>query len=191
MRNDLATASDLVWPAAVPPEVAVRTVARRLQPGVDLTARLYHHPFLGMMFLCGADTGRLRRRVTAGPILAAVVVDLVSGRAFLSDPWNKEDFTTRDVALRAVTAGSPEGTTVAVRGPAPRLTEAEAIEAGRALLPGLLARRRRLDRLGAARLAGPPVQFGKPNWWVTGRHGERHIEVVVDALSGRHYVSSA
>lgn len=185
------TAVDLVWPVTVPAEVAVRTVARRLQPGVGLTARLYHHPFLGVMFLCGPSVGRSRLRTTAAPVLAAVVVDLLSGRAFLSDPWKEEDFTTREAALRTAAPSPPDGEAVPVRGPAPRLSETEAVEAGRALLPGLLARRRRLDPVGPTRLAGPPVHFGKPNWWVTGRDGDRRVEVVVDALSGRHYVSSA
>lgn len=182
---------DLVWPVAVPSEVAVRTVARRLHPGVDLTARLYHHPFLGMMFLCGAPVRRFRSRAAAGQVLAAVVVDLVGGRPYLSDPWNDEDFTTRAAALGV---GGPTATAlgaVPVRGPAPRLGEAEAVAAGRSLLPDVLARRRRLDPVGPTELAAPPVYFGKPNWWVAGRDGDRSIEVVVDALNGRHYVASA
>ena len=54
----VATPPDLVWPAAVSAEAAVRTVARRLPPGAELSARLYHHPFLGMMFLSGTESHR-------------------------------------------------------------------------------------------------------------------------------------
>ncbi|RIK14452.1 MAG: hypothetical protein DCC50_11175 [Acidobacteria bacterium] len=188
----MTTSSDLVWPVAVPAEAAVRTVARRLPPGTELTARLYHHPFLGMMFLLDTEKHRSRWRPRARPVLAAVLVDLVSGRAFLTDPWNAEDLTTRAEALAAASSGHVDAvTSPAPRAPAPRLTEEDAVAAGRALLPGLLARRRRLDALGAAELTGPPTRFGKPNWWVTGQAGGRMVEVVVDALSGRHYARSA
>ncbi|WP_154402213.1 hypothetical protein [Ornithinimicrobium cavernae] len=191
--SDLALTAppELVWPAVVAPEDAIRTVARRLHPGVDLAARLYHHPFLGMMFLCGAPVRRFRSRTGAGQVLAAVVVDLVGGRAYLSDPWNDEDFTTRAAALGVAGPAATTRGAAPVRGPAPRLREAEAVAAGRSLLPGVLARRRRLDPVGPAELAAPLIYFGKPNWWVTGRDGDRSIEVVVDALSGRHYVASA
>lgn len=190
-REPATTAlSGLVWPVAVSADEAVRTVARRLPDGAGLTARLYHHPFLGLTFLLDKEERRSWWRTATQPVLAAVVVDLVSGRAFVTDPWNAADLTTRTDALPPP---GPVGatTTPAPRDPAPRHTEAEAIEAGRALLPGLLARRRRLDALGPAELTGPPVSFGKPNWWVTGRAGGRTVEVVVDALSGRHYVRTA
>lgn len=184
--------ADPVWPASVSAEAAMRTVARRLAPGAELTARLYHSPFLGMMFLLDPDERRSRWRAPSGPVLAAVVVDLVSGRAFLTDPWSEADLITRGQAVDPVDPGCPVPTTgPAPRDPTPRVSEAEALGAGRALLPGLLARRRRLDALGAAELTGPPTRFGKPNWWVTGQADGRVVEVVVDALSGRHYARSA
>lgn len=183
---------ELVWPAAVTAEEAVRKVARRLPDGAGagLTARLYHHPFMGMLFLSGTVPGRSwRRRAPGAAALMPVVVDLVSGRAFLSDPWVEEDFTTRESALRATDARVDDPSSQ-VQGPAPRLTEGEADAAGRALLAGVLLRRRRLSPTTPAELVAPPVCFGKPNWWVTGRNGDRTVEVVVDALSGRHYVCS-
>ncbi|GGK79669.1 hypothetical protein [Ornithinimicrobium pekingense] len=184
--------TDLVWPAVVPAEAAVRTVARRLPPGAQLSARLYHHPFAGMAFLCGTDTRRSRWLAPARPLLASVLVDLVSGRAFLTDPWDADELTTRAAALSASSGDALWSEAAPVlRDPAPRVTEDEAVAAGHALLPGLLARRRRLDLLERAELTQTPVRFGKPNWWVTGRSGERTVEVVVDALSGRHYVRSA
>ena len=197
LRTPTAERSDLVWPVAVPAEHAVRTVARRLPAGAQLTARLYPHPFLGVMFLCGTGEARRPRwrRASGGPLLAAVVVDLVSGRAFHTDPWVEDDLVTRGAAHEAAapSIGSPADSSAApaVRDPRPRITTEEAVEAARALLPGLLARRRRLDPVGAAELTGPPVRFGKPNWWVSGRSEGRTVEVVVDALSGRHYVKSA
>lgn len=180
-----------VWPVAVPAETAVRTVARRLSPGAELTAQLYHHPFLGVTFLLDPREHRSWWPRTPPPaptaLVAAVAVDLVSGRAFLTDPWDPDDLVERDTALaEAPRYGVAQGS--APRSPAPRVTEEDAVEAARALLPGLLARRRRLETLSPAELTGPPVHFGKPNWWVTGRSGGRDVQVVVDALSGRHYV---
>ena len=179
---------DLVWPAAVPAEQAVRKVARRLPERVPLTARLYHHPYVGLVFVCRPSAGRFPRRATRAPVVGHVVVDLVCGRAFLSDPWDEDSFTTREAALEATAAtGDPDATPVPVHGPAPRITDEAAVRAGRALMVGALVRRRRLDPLGPAELHATPVHFGKPNWWVTGRRGERAVEVIVDALSGRHY----
>lgn len=187
-----ATPPDLVWPTAVSAEAAVRTVARRLPPGAELTARLYHHPFLGVMFLLDAQERRCWWRARTRPVLAAVVVDMVSCRASLTDPWDPEDLSSRAAAVASAGSGhAGAATTPGPRDPAPRHTEAEAVEAARALLPGLLARRRRFDALGPAELTGPPVAFGKPNWWVIGRASGRDVQVVVDALSGRHYVRSA
>jgi hypothetical protein len=114
-------------------------------------------------------------------MLAHVVVDLVGGRAFLSDPWDESCFRPADEC------GEADG----LRGPAPVVAEDEAVRAGRAVLAGVLLRRRRLDTVGRAELHEPPLLFGKPNWWVTGQRRERKVEVIVDALSGRHYACSA
>jgi hypothetical protein len=185
-----ATASrNLVWPVAVPAEEAVRKVARRLPEQVPLAAHLYHHPFVGLVFVCRPPARRALRRGGRAPVLGHVVVDLVAGRAFLSDPWDEDSFVTREAALEAV-AFDADPVAPSVRGPAPRITETEAVEAARALLAGVLVRRRRLDPVGRAELHAPPVYFGKPNWWVTGKRGERAVEVVVDALNGRHYACS-
>jgi hypothetical protein len=185
-----ATASrDLVWPAVVTADEAVHKVARRLPERVPLTAHLYHHPFAALAFVCHPSARRWPRRTERGPMLGHVVVDLVTGRAFLSDPWDEGSFITREAALEAA---RPDADRVAasVRGPAPRISEADAVEAGRALLTGVLVRRRRLDSVGRVELHAPPISVGKPNWWVTGRGEKRDVEVVVDALSGRHYAYS-
>lgn len=186
-----ARSSDLVWSVAVPAEAAVRTVARRLSTGADLAAQLYHHPFLGVTFTIRQRERRSWLRGTAATsaptLIAAVAVDLVGGRALLTDPWDPADLTDRATAV-ATTPGYGVATGSAPRSPAPRVTEEEAVDAARALLPGLLARRRRLEPLSPAELTAPPVRFGKPNWWVTGHSGGRDVQVVVDALSGRHYV---
>lgn len=177
----------LAWPTAVTAEQAVAKVARRLRGPGGLTARLYHHPFLGLTFLGGSTAPRWRGGAASAPVLAPVVVDLVSGRAFLSDPWEEDSFTTCREALEA--AG--DDGSAPVRGPRPRVSPSEAVEAARALLAGVLVRRRRLGGLGPVALSGTPVSFGKPNWWVTGELHGRPVEVVVDALSGRHYASTA
>lgn len=187
--------ADLVWAAVVPAQQAIRKVARRVTEPVDLTARLYHHPFLGLVFVCRPLPPRLPRlpgrsaRVGTAPVAAHVAVDLVSGRAYLADPWDDDSFTSLGAALDAAGQhGAPAGNPV--NGPAPRIEDQGALDAGRRLLAGALARRRRLDGLGPAELHTPPVRFGKPNWWVTGQCGQRRIEVIVDGLSGRHYVCS-
>lgn len=175
----------LVWPATVSAEQARARVARRLPEPVDLDARLYHHPFLGLVFECRTTPPPWRRlaarRPEPVPMLAHVVVDLVGGRAYLSDPWDETCFVT------AEQAAEPTG----LRGPQPVVDEETAVRAGRAVLAGVLLRRRRLDTVGRAELLEPPLRFGKPNWWVTGRRGDRRVEVIVDALTGRHYACSA
>jgi hypothetical protein len=185
-----ATASrDLVWPAVVTAEEAVRKVARRLPEQIPLAAHLYHHPFVALAFVCRPSARRWLRRAERAPMLGHVVVDLVAGRAFLSDPWDESSFITRDAALAAGLPDADRGAP-SVHGPAPRISEADAVEAGRALLTGVLVRRRRLDSVGGVELHASPVPVGKPNWWVTGRGEKRHVEVVVDALNGRHYACS-
>lgn len=181
---------DLVWPVAYPADRAIRKVTRRLAEPIDLSADLYHHPFLGFAFVCRAPARRFPWQRPGVPALAHVVVDLVGGRAFLGDAWEEDSFTTRTVALRAAGHEVPAGQSSAPPGPAPRITQAVAEERGRALLAGVLARRRRLDPVGTVDLFAPPVYFGKPNWWVCGRRGDHVVEVIVDALSGRHYVCS-
>lgn len=189
--NASDAASDLVWPVAVPAEEAVRRVSRRLPGTPELAAQLYHHPFLGMTFLLdrrsGSRWGRAGGSSGTGALVAAVLVDLVSGRPFLTDPWDDADLTTRaNAAADTPGHGVPDGPEP--RGPRPRITDDQAIAAGRELLPGVLTRRRRLDALAAAELDRAPVRFGKPNWWITGRSDGRELQVVVDALNGRHYV---
>lgn len=186
-RSPATSREDLVWPTAVTPEQAVRKVARRLTERVPLTARLYHHPFVGLVFVSRARAGRFSRRAHRAPVAAHVVVDLVSGRAFLTDPWDEDSFTTRQAALDQAALPTDAAP---VHGPAARITEDTAVQAGRALLAGALARRRRLDSPGPADLHSPPVHFGKPNWWVTGTRGDRAVQVIVDGITARHYACS-
>lgn len=169
-------------PAAVSAEQARATVARRLPQALDLDAALYHHPFLGLVFECSSSRVRIPFRKDTdppAPAIAHLIVDLVGGSAYLGDPWNDDSFEPIQQA------------DTAIRGPAARIEEATAIRSARAVLAGVMTRQRRIDTISRADLLGPPVRYGKPNWWVTGRRGERSVEVIVDAISGRHYACSA
>ncbi|GAB3045052.1 hypothetical protein [Sediminivirga luteola] len=75
--------------------------------------------------------------------------------------------------------------------PEPRLGVAEAEASARRLIDSVLIRRRRWAERTEPRLMDGPLVFGKPNWWVTGTRRGRRVEVIVDALTGRHYAFSA
>ena len=170
-------------PAAVSAEEARVKVARRLPKATELDATLYHHPFLGLVFECTSNRVRIPFRKNtepAVPEVAYLIVDMVGGSAYLGDPWDEGSFVP-----------IPQAESAVVLGPEARIEEAVAIRSARAVLAGVMARRRRIDTINRADLLVPPLRFGKPNWWVTGRRGERNVEVIVDAITGRHYACSA
>lgn len=153
--------------------------------------------------------------------IAHVAVDLVGGRAFLTAPWTGGDFVTRAEAQvpgreddaggaqdRAAPGSQAEATSgpdsgiapgplsaekapAGIADPEPRLGVAEAEASARRLIDSVLIRRRRWAERAEPRLMDSPLVFGKPNWWVTGTRRGRKVEVIVDALTGRHYAFSA
>lgn len=170
-------------PATITAEQALAKIARRLPKASKLDATLYHHPFLALVFECTSNRVRIPFRGdprSAVPEVAYLLVDLVGGSAYLGDPWDEGSFMP-----------IPHPESAVVQGPEARIEEAVAIRSARAVLGGVMARRRRIDTINRADLIVPPLRFGKPNWWVTGRRGERRVEVIVDAITGRHYACSA
>lgn len=166
--------------ASISAEQARITVARRLREPTDLDATLYHHPFLGVVFTCRTSHVPLPGKGCPAPMLAYLVVDLVGGLAYLSDPWDESCFVPLE----------PTDATTRIRGPEPQVEQAVALSSARAVLAGAVLRRRRLDIVAHAELLESPVLFGKPNWWVTGRRGDNRVQVIVDATTGRHYACS-
>lgn len=167
----------LAWPVAVDADQALRTVTSRLGPGaaggadVDLSARMVLHPMLAVEFVW-----HRRRREGA----AHALVDLVGGRAFVVEPWTEVPFVP--VGEMAELEETAE-----LEPPAPQVPVEEAVRTARQLLAGVLLRRRRLGSASAFELRREPLCVGKPNWWVSGTAAGRRVEVIVDAVSGRHY----
>lgn len=173
----------LAWPVAVDADQAQERVRARLgRAGASaaLQARLYLHPMLAVEL-----AWHRRRREGA----AHALVDLVGGRAFVVEPWTEVPFvpveelaeldgcSARDIRDGAARFGPPVA----------RVTVDEAVGTARRLLTSVLLRRRRLGSGSSFELRRDPLVVGKPNWWVTGSVSGRPVEVVVDAVSGRHY----
>lgn len=189
LLTDAAAASDppgapqLAWPAAVDADQALDRVTSRLgRTGASaaLQARLVLHPMLAVEF-----AWHRRRREGA----AHALVDLVGGRAFVVEPWTEVPFVSveemEELARRTPRDGRDGA---ALLGPPDvRVTVDEAVGTARRLLAGVLLRRRRLGSGSSFELRRDPLVVGKPNWWVTGSASGRRVEVVVDAVSGRHY----
>lgn len=173
--NMTLEAPAVAWPRRITEEQARAWATRRLPRMRQARFELYHHPMAGVQFAW--------RRRLGGTILAHALVDLVGGRAYLSEPWD-------DITFLPLRAEGPEplSTTSSVHGPGPRLTGEEAESAARTLIDSVLLRRRRLDSSGTLHRVGDVLCFGKPNWWVTGRFEGRDVEVVIDGLTGSHYV---
>ena len=175
----------IAWPPRVSAAEARTLVNRRLKEPAELTATLYHHPFLGLVFQ--GHQSRLSRffratsqRAPHELVQAHVLVDLIGGRAFLSDAWSPEELVAieRDNGPRTIDD------------PAPQVDEVAAIRAARALLASVVLRRRRLAAVQQLELGAAPIALGKPNWWVTDPSGKRAIEVIVDGITGKHYAFS-
>lgn len=176
---------EFAWPVKFSDEEARTLVNHRLKKRADLKTTLYHHPFLGLVFQGQQHRARFfpqpsRQRETNELIQAHVLVDLVGGKAYLSDAWETDDF----IAI------SPNDETSPIRDPEPQVQEATAILAARAILAGVVLRRRRIAAVNDFELVEPPARLGKPNWWVTDRHTGGSTEVIVDGITGKHYAFS-
>lgn len=172
LHHTTADRPDVVWPAAVTQEQALGLVSRRLPQAHDVDARKYHHPMLGVVL-------QWQRRMRK-PMLAHVLVDLVGGHAYAADPWDEVYFLPWH--QREDDGLSP---TPAV------ISQNDALQNAQRLVNNVLLRRRKLEPAGALIGCDDPLYFGKPNWWVTGTHQGRQLEIIVDALTGKHYTFSA
>ena len=166
-------APTLAWPAQISQEFVLGWVKRRLPGAEQVRTELYHHPMMGVAFRW--------RRPLAQPMLAHALVDLVGGRAFAADHWE-------DVGFRPI---DDVPTSSTVKPPKRLISDDDGRDSARRLINGVLLRRRRLDLAGRLEEIGEPLIFGKPNWWVQATHGGKAVEVVIDGLSGNHYVFSA
>lgn len=173
LRPAAETASpNLAWRPLIDRPQAERWVRRRLPGARDVELSMYHHPMMAVEF----EWTRRRR----DPIWINVLVDLVGGRAYASEPWEASAFEP----LQHDDARSAHP-------PVRQVSDAQAEENALRLADSLLLRRRRLDSAGRLRRRGELMYVGKPNWWITGRQGGRRVEIVLDALTGRHYAFSA
>lgn len=186
MTEVLKLRPELAWSVKFSAEEARTVVQRRLKARTELDTALYHHPFLGLVFQSRNHRARSFPKVTGRRqkpeiIRAHLLVDLVGGRAYLSDAWDLREF----VAIEQTEE------TRALRNPEPLLDETTAIRAARAVLAGVVLRRRKLSSSTDLELLEPPIRLGKPNWWVTSRDVSKATEVIVDGITGRHYAFSA
>lgn len=157
---------------------AIKRMSSRLRDDRTLNAELVHHPMLGVEFRMSGNSRR-RRPIEPRALLAHAVVDLVGGRAYVTEPWNRQDFFPRPDSAASD------------RDPQPRLARDTAIDAARELMLGVLFRRRRLGSDLDLHVNGEPLLFGKPNWWITAGADEKPVEVLVDAMTGKHFVFRA
>ncbi|GAA2039058.1 hypothetical protein GCM10009720_19470 [Yaniella flava] len=176
---------EFAWPVKFSDHEARALVNRRLKEPADLTATLYHHPFLGLVFQGQSQRPsffpRAGTRLQPTVLVRAhVLVDLVGGRAYLSDAWDPHEF---------VSIGHRDETST-ITDPEPHVTEAAAVRAAHALLAGVVLRRRRMTPIDDLELVESPIRVGKPNWWVTNREASGSTEVTVDGITGRHYAFS-
>lgn len=186
LTNAQTLLPEFAWPVKFSAGEARALVNRRLKQRTELNARLYHHPFLGLVFegqqhrpgwLSLISGGQQREEI----VRAHVLVDLVGGRAYLSDAWKSDDF----VALGQDEEVSP------ISNPEPHIDEATAMQAARGILANVVLRRRRPTAIDRLELVERPLRLGKPNWWVTDRNGTGAVEVIVDGITGKHYAFAA
>src|SRR5699024_1643495 len=185
MSTALKLRPELAWPVKFSAQEARTLVNRRLKTRVPLKTTLYHHPFLGLVFQSGKPSPGIfpitsRWRQPPELIRAHVLVDLVGGRAYLSDSWDSKEF----VAIR------PTEQTSALQDPEPVVDETAAIRAARAILASMVQRSRKLSSITDLELLEPPIRLGKPNWWVTSEDANKSTEVIVDGITGKHYAFS-
>ena len=163
----------VAWPVQISQSYVLDWVRRRLPGAQQVRTDLYHHPMMGVAFRW--------RRPLAQPMLAHALVDLVGGRAFAADHWEDIVFQPMEDVPFSTSITSPKRL----------ISDDDARDSARRLINGVLLRRRRLDVAGRLEEIEDPLVFGKPNWWVQATHGDKDVEVVIDGLSGNHYVFSA
>lgn len=173
VSTDSGDAPRVAWPLQISEEKVLKWVRRRMPRVRQVRGSLYHHPMLGVAFQWD--------RPFAEPMLAHAIVDLVGGRAYAAEHWDDVDF----VSIHSVEV-SPY-----LRPPTRAVSDETARTTAQRLISSVLLRRRKLGFAGRLAEYGHPLLFGKPNWWVQGSYDNRDVEVVVDGLTGNHYVFKA
>lgn len=163
------------WKLKVDREDALKWMRRKLPKARDVEMSLYYHPMLGCEFDWHGPRGKL--------IKINILVDLVSGRAFAASPWTNESFDAPEMQLQADNAH-------AISAPEPSIDISKAKETARSVAHVLVTRKRRFGGVGNLAKATRDVHFLKPNWWITGGHRGRDLELILDGVTGKHYVFS-
>jgi len=165
------------WKLNVDRAAASAWVRRKLPKARDIKMSLYHHPMMGCEF------GWEIRRSKFSKI--TILVDLVSGRAFAAAPWDENSFEPPATQLLA------ENDHAQLSDQAALVTLEKARTAARSVAQVIVMRKQRFAVTGNLRASAPEIFFLKPNWWITGSHRGRPLELVLDGVTGKHYVFSA
>lgn len=165
------------WKLNVDRTAAYNWVRKKLPKAHDIKLSLYHHPMMGYEFGWEIRGGKFSR--------ITVLVDLVSGRAFAAAPWDESSFEPADTRL--ITEN--DHAQLSDRKASVPLGKAKA--AARSVAQVIVMRKQRFAVTDNIRSTAPDVFFLKPNWWITGSHRRRSLELILDGVTGKHYVFSA
>lgn len=163
------------WKLNIDHDEALRWMRRKLPKARDVATSLYYHPMLGSEFDWHGPRGKL--------IKINILVDLVSGRAFAAAPWTDKSFSAVEAELQANNAHI-------ISTPEPRVDMVTAQQTARTVAQVLVTRKRRFGGVGKLDQHTRDVQFLKPNWWITGTHRGTDLELILDGVTGKHYVFS-
>lgn len=165
------------WKLNVDRAAAYDWVRRKLPKAHDIKMSLYHHPMMGCEFGWKIRRGKFSK--------ITILVDLVSGRAFAAAPWDENSFEPPDTQLIAVNDHAQLSDRTAL------VALEKARAAARSVAQVIVMRKQRFAVTDNMRPSAPDVFFLKPNWWITGSHRGRPLELILDGVTGKHYVFSA
>src|SRR5699024_9391848 len=98
-------------------------------------------------------------------------------------PWTDKSFSAVETELQADNAHI-------ISTPEPRIDITKAHQTARSVAQVLVTRKRRFGGVGTLDKHTRDVQFLKPNWWITGVHRGLDLELILDGVTGKHYVFS-
>lgn len=152
-------------------------VRRKLPRAREVKMSLYYHPMMGFEFGWNVRRGKFNK--------ITILVDLVSGRAFAAAPWDDNSFEPPAAEIMA----ENEHPLLIERQAA--VTPEKARAAARSVAQVIVMRKQRFAVTGNMRSTAQDLYFLKPNWWITGSHRGRPLELILDGVTGKHYVFSA
>lgn len=175
------------WPVTVDRKEAEHWVKKRLLSTTGLRLSLFHHPMAGAEFAWKHPT-----RTTKPSGQVSVLVDLVGGRAYATDPWARQGLMNANEERKEHGTAETDATSdSSVADPIPRIDLEEAALRAQEIASSVVLRQRRAASKRRLVQTSEPLAFGKPNWWITGEHRGRRLEMILDAVTGRHYIFSA